>query len=91
MSIQNALLKIKEQLTQTQNEIHRNEGRLGGLYDELRNILELPEGSSKKKIIAKANAKIKELKEQIKRDEEVLEDLVTKIKEQMEEWEDDEE
>lgn len=85
--IEERLLKLKKGLEKTEQEIQRNEGRLSGYYDELRNSLELPESSPKKKIIQKCNQKIKEIKEQIKKNQDQLQKLMDEIEEEVQEWE----
>ena len=85
-SIETDLMDIKNKLTKTENDIARNEGRLGGLYDDLRNSLNLVK-STKKETIKKCNDEIKELKSKIKKDEDQLQKLMDEIQEEMDEWE----
>lgn len=86
--IEDRLLELKKELEKTEKEIQRNEGRLSGYYEELRNSLELPESTPKKKIIQKANTKIKELKIQIKKNQDELQKLIDEIQEEVQEWDD---
>ena len=89
MNIETDLMEIKNKLAKTENEIARNEGRLGGLYDDLINALDLTKNTPKKKIIKICNDKIKEIKSQIKKDEEKLQELMEEIQEEMEGWDDE--
>jgi len=91
MSIENELLSIKKKLAKTENEIARNDGRLSGLYDDLRSALDLPKSASKDKIIKAGNTKIQSLKKQIKKDEDTLEELMEEIQEEIQTWEDEDE
>ncbi len=86
--IANKLLELKKQIENTQNEIERNEGRLGGLYDELRTNLDLSQKTNRKKLVSEGNKKAKDLKNQINKKEEELEALMQEIQDEMDGWDD---
>ena len=72
-----------------ESEIQRNEGRLIGLYIELRNLLGVSKDVSTKALIAKAKKELDKLKKEIKDQEKEIEKLMEKIEEETEDWEDE--
>jgi vacuolar-type H+-ATPase subunit H len=89
MDIQDKLVKLKDDINKVQTEIERNEGRLGGLYDELLNALELAKSTKRKVIIQQANKKIQTLKSEVKEQENQLKDLMQEIEQETQEWDSD--
>jgi septal ring factor EnvC (AmiA/AmiB activator) len=91
MKIEDRLMDVKKKIEKTESEIQRNEGRLGGLYDELRNLLGSPATTSTKALITKANKEITKLKKDIKNQETEIEKLIEEIENEMEEWDEKDE
>jgi flagellar motility protein MotE (MotC chaperone) len=89
MEIEDKLMDLKKKIEKTQSEIQRNEGRLGGLYDELRNLLSVPATTSTKALITKANKEIQKLKKDIQNQETEIQKLIDEIQDEMEEWDED--
>jgi flagellar motility protein MotE (MotC chaperone) len=91
MEIEDRLMELKRKIEKTQSEIQRNEGRLGGLYDELRSLLGEPAKTTTKVLVAKANKEITKLKKDIKNQETEIEKLMEEIENEMEEWDEKDE
>lgn len=89
MELEDRLIDMKKKIQKTESEIQRNEGRLSGLYDELRNLLGVSKDVSTKALIAKANKEKTKLEKDIKDQETEIEKLMEKIEEETEEWEDE--
>jgi flagellar motility protein MotE (MotC chaperone) len=89
MEIEDKLMDLKKKIEKTQSEIQRNEGRLGGLYDELRNLLGEPGKTITKVLISKANKEILKLKKDIQNQEIEIQKLMEEIQDEMEEWDED--
>jgi flagellar motility protein MotE (MotC chaperone) len=91
MEIEDRLMDLKKKIEKTESEIQRNEGRLGGLYDELRNLLGEPTKTTTKILISKANKEIQKLKKDIQNQETEIEKLMEEIENEMEEWDEKDE
>jgi flagellar motility protein MotE (MotC chaperone) len=89
MEIEDKLMDLKKKIEKTESEIQRNEGRLGGLYDELRDLLGAPATTSTKALITKANKEIQKLKKDIQNQETEIQKLIDEIQDEMEEWDED--
>jgi len=89
MELEDRLLDMKKKIQKTESEIQRNEGRLSGLYDELRNLLGVSKEVSTKALIAKANKEKEKLENDIKEQEKEIEKLMVKIEVETEDWEDE--
>lgn len=89
MELEDKLMDLKKKIQKTESEIQRNEGRLSGLYDELRNLLGVSKDVSTKALIAKANKEKTKLEKDIKDQETEIEKLMEKIEEETEDWEDE--
>lgn len=90
MEIEEKLMDLKKKIEKTESEIQRNEGRLGGLYDELRNLLGGPKGTNKA-LIQKANKEIQKLKKDIKYQETEIQKLMKFIQPVCIKWDEEDE